>query len=185
MYEGLIIILTATGIQLTFSWNYHRVYVDLHKEFYKDIEQIVSKRLSVFRDGLKGWMAELFGDLLKLADEKGRHSLDRGNISAVLESFSTDPKSQKKVQELYELVSRAEEPKVKYKEVRESCRALYKYLFASGLSTLLGLFPQLSQNEQLGVLYFVFLFPLMAAAFSWDTYSKAEDELVKLRDEGA
>lgn len=88
------------------------------------------------------------------------------------------------MKELYDLVSKAREPKRVYEEVRDALKSLYKYLFASGILTLLGLVPLASSNSQLSLLYFLLLFPLMAAAFSWDTYHKAEDALIKLRDEG-
>lgn len=185
MYEAIIVILTAAGIQLTFAWNYHRTYVGLHKEFYNVVESIVQKRLTLFREEVKLWMAELFDQLMDSLKIKGKHDDISQKIVLELKDLPVDPKSEKKVKELYNLVSKAEEPKTKYEEARESCKALYKYLLASGLSTLLGLGPQVTGNTQLNVLYFVFLFPLMAVAFSWDTYSKTEDDLVKLRDEGA
>jgi hypothetical protein len=40
MYEGFIVILTAAGVQLTSSWNYHRTYASLYKEFHSAIENI-------------------------------------------------------------------------------------------------------------------------------------------------
>jgi hypothetical protein len=162
MYEAVIVILTAAGIQLTFSWNYHRAYVSLYKEFHNDIEQTTNRRLANFREELKRWISQ----------------------SSQQVPDSADSASGKKIKELYDLVSKAEEPRTKYEEAREALRTLYKYLLASGLTTLLGLVPQVSGNAQFDILHFVFLFPLMAAAFSWDTYSKTEDDLVRLRDEG-
>ena len=52
MYEGLIAILTAAGIQLTFSWNFHKVYLNLHKEFHPHVRKIVDKRLERVREEL-------------------------------------------------------------------------------------------------------------------------------------
>jgi hypothetical protein len=95
-----------------------------------------------------------------------------------------DPETEESVNKLYDLVSKAKEPRKMYEEVRDSLKTLYKYLFASGILTLLGIIPQISNDSRLGLLYFLFIFPLMAAAFSWDTYHTAEDELIKLRDEG-
>lgn len=177
--------MTAAGIQLTFSWNYHRTYVDLHKEFFNDIEQIVKNRLASFREELKGWVAELFGQVMGSIEKKGKRDDIARKIVLEFDNLSLDPASEKKIKELYDLSAKAEEPKTIYEEVREACKALYKYLFASGLSTLLGLVPQVLGDSQFIVLYFVFLIPLMAAAFSWDTFSRAEDDLIKMRDEGA
>lgn len=185
MYEALIVIFTATGIQLTFSWNFHKVYTNLYKEFHNAVEEIIDKRLKLFREELKVWMSELFGEIIDSVEQKGKHIDIDHSIVLELNNISVDPKSETKVKELYDLVSKADEPKILYEEVREASRALYRYLLASGLSTLLGLIPQISGNSQFNVLYFVFLFPLMAAVFSYDTYDKAEHALIKLRDQGA
>lgn len=185
MYEAIVVILTTAGIQLTFSWNYHKAYVGLYKEFHDDIDRIINKRLTNFREELKRWTGELFGQVMDSIEKKGKYNDVGRSIVLELKDLSVDPASERKVKELYDLVSKTEEPKAKYDEAREAARTLYKYLLASGLSTLLGLMPQVSGDPQFNILYFVFLFPLMAAAFSWDTYSKAEDELIKLRDRGA
>jgi hypothetical protein len=184
MYEGFIVILTAAGVQLTFSWNYHRTYVSLYNEFHGAIENISNKRLATFRDELRAWIAQLFGKVFDSIDKKGRPYDIAENLGLALKNLSVDPETEAQVKELYDLVSKAREPKRVYEEVRDALKSLYKYLFASGILTLLGLVPLASSNSQLSLLYFFLLFPLMAAAFSWDTYHKAEDALIKLRDEG-
>lgn len=177
--------MTITGIQLAVSWNYHRSYVGLHREFYQSMEGIVNKRLELFRDALKTWLASMFGQVFDSMEQHGKLDEIGKKIVLKLGDLSLNPKSEKEVEKLYNLMSKAEEPMTKYKEARDACKSLYKWLLVSGLLTLLGLIPQIPEDSQFGVLYFIFLIPLMAAAFSWDTFSTAEDELIKLRDEGA
>jgi hypothetical protein len=141
--------------------------------------------LEGFRDTLKVWIGSLFGQVFDSSDKKGKPDDTAKGSVLQLQDLSLDPKTEEKVRDLYELVLKAKEPRRMYEEVRDALKSLYKYLFASGLLTLLGLVPQIPGVSGYDLLYFVFLFPLMAAAFSWDTYHKAEDVLIKLRDEGA
>lgn len=184
MYEGFIVILTAAAVQLTFGWNFHRTYVSLYREFHEAIENISDARLTTFRNELRDWIAKAFGQVFDSIERKGEFDDIGRNLGLELKNLSTDPETEAKVKELYDLVSKAREPKRVYEEVRDALKSLYKYLLASGMLTLLGLASQATGDSRLDLLYFVFLFPLMAAAFSWDTYHKAEDTLIKLRDEG-
>lgn len=94
MYEGFIVILTAAGVQLTFSWNYHRTYVSLYNEFHGAIENISNKRLSTFRDELRAWIAQLFGKVFDSIDKKGRPYDIAENLGLALKNLSVDPETE-------------------------------------------------------------------------------------------
>ena len=52
-----------------------------------------------------------------------------------------DPETEEGVNKLYDLVSKAKEPRKMYEEVRDSLKSLYKYLFASGILNFVRHYP--------------------------------------------
>lgn len=110
-YNALTIVLTFVGIQIGLSWNFHRVYLKLHKDFKKAMDNVSEKRKEKFSDSLLNLVDLCMEDVTdQQEDNKTQYELKGAQYP-------------EKIKELYSIVVEAEEPQDLYKRARDSVRS--------------------------------------------------------------
>lgn len=172
-YNALTVVLAFVVFQAGLSWNFHRIYLKLHKDFKKAMDNVSEKRRKKFSDSLQGVVQIAMDDMM---DQQAENSEKHYELNGV--------EYPEKIKELYSIVVKAEEPQDIYARARDSVRTAHRYSMSSAIVALLGAIPAISGEQTFNVLYFVFVVPLAFAFIAWDDYSDVEKELVELRDKG-
>jgi hypothetical protein len=175
--SALTVVFVAAGVQLTLCWNFHRIYVNLYKDFKAPIDKITEKRQGIFRLNMVSLFLSSLKDYINLSPE------DQKDVKKVEGAFK-NPDYVEKARSLFSLVVHAEQPVQKYNQTRDHARIAYRYFMLSAMITFLGLYPALTGDAAYNFLYFIFVFSLTFAFNAWDNYYHSEKILVELRDKG-
>ena len=101
----------------------------------------------------------------------------------ILKTLGYEP-SEKMYDQLTHLVQKAKEPIDVYNQTRETTETAYKYFALSGIVTLLGILPLLSNEPIFALVYLAIVIAVVFSVMTWDDFNKNMRKLVKLRDAG-
>jgi hypothetical protein len=175
VYELVVAVMVLAGIQYTFAWRFHGIYIGLHDKFARTVEDAKARKLNEFNDAFFSFL-QVVGEDLK-ARGVSFPSLSREQTAAV----SGRKEYMDGISKLTKITESREAIGAIYKAARENARTVYTFLMISGSASLLGLLPATGSGDTMW--YEVFALPLIAVLLAWSDYHRYEAKLVKLRDE--